>query len=80
MCHFSLLTRNTTGLMQGPHKSCVQGKKAGINTAPKHSQLQRAKQGSLSNHTAHLEWSEETLQEHKSRGKYKTTLNLITLL
>ena len=26
-------TRNTTGLMQGPHRSCVQGKKAKINTA-----------------------------------------------
>lgn len=73
-------TRNTTGLMQGPHKPCTQEKNPEINTAPKRSQLQRAKQGSLSNHTADLELSEEILQQHMSRGKHKTTLNLITLL
>lgn len=80
ICYFSLLGRNTTGLMQGPHKSCVQERKAEINTAPKHSELQRAKQGSLSNHTADLQLSEEVLQQYKSRGKHKTTLNFITLL
>lgn len=73
-------TRNATGLMQGPHRSCVQGKKAKINTALKHPQLRRLKQGSLSNHTADFKLSAETLKQHTSRGKYKPALNLITLL
>lgn len=60
--------------MQRPHKACVQEKKA-EKKAPKRAQLQGAKQGSLSNHTAHLDCLRKSC--HKSRQKYKTTLYLI---
>lgn len=61
-----------------PHAGTSQvmcARKKSWNKAPKRSQLQGAKQGSLSNHTAHLSCLRKSC--NKSRQKYKTTLNLI---
>lgn len=61
-----------------PHAGTSQvmcARKKSWNKAPKRSQLQGAKQGSLSNHTAHLGCLRKSC--NKSRQKYKTTLNLI---
>lgn len=45
MCYFSLLRRNTTGLMQGLHKSCVQEKKSWTKHSPKTFTIAESKAG-----------------------------------